>query len=215
MNIKTTVLAGLILIILLALALFFIPAPEKKAEISYNTFEERTDLAEIIVEYPSLGYEKVDTSLTSAVDAYVADFRASVEESGISPNGRPYILLIEDQGIVESAETVGMLLLVYQDFGGAHGMPQLIGLNFYKETGEQVSLGDMLALTSWTLVSVAEGASDHFSKTLGDSFFKEGAEAGEDNYASFLIEEDTVSFYFQPYQVAAYALGPQEYTISY
>ena len=215
MNIKVAVTGGLILIVLLSLALFLIPAPEKESDVVSTSFEEKTDIAEITVKYPSLGYTEADEVLSEVVGEFVGDFKVAVEESGPSPSGRPYILVIEDQAVVESADTVGVLLLVYQDFGGAHGMPQLIGLNFYKDTGVQVSFEDVLARVNKTADMVAEGAISYFEETLGDSFFKDGAEVGEYNYKSFLIEGNTVTFYFQPYQVAAYALGPQEYTISY
>lgn len=218
MNMKTIVIAGGVLIIILALGLFLLPAPDKKSEIvddGYTFFEEKTRTAEITIEYPSLENEKVDASLDSIVSDYVADFKIAVNEIGESPVGRPYVLIIEDQEVYESPTTVGVLLLVYQDFGGAHGLPQLIGLNFDKETGEEIVLSDVLSLTNLTLEELAEDATEYFAELLGESFFPEGAEAAEENFGSFIVDSGEVLFYFQPYQVAAYALGPQEYKIEY
>jgi hypothetical protein len=218
MNMKTTVIGGAVLIVILALGLFLIPASEKKLDVAddgYTFFEEKTQAAEITVEYPSLENEKVDATLDTIVQDYVQDFKAAVQEIGDSPVGRPYILVIEDQEVYESPTTVGVLLLVYQDFGGAHGLPQLIGLNFDKETGEEILLSDVLALVDITLEDLAGGATDYFAELLGDSFFSEGAEAVEENFSSFVVSDGEVLFYFQPYQVAAYALGPQEYKIEY
>ena len=208
---------GAILIVVLLAGLFFIPAPEKKSQVEdgYTFFEEKTNLAEIIVEYPSLGYEKADAALDAVIDTFVEDFRSATKELGESPTGRPYVFVIEDQKVVESAETIGILLLVYQDFGGAHGLPQLIGLNFNKETGEEISLDNVLDVIDQDLQSLSEGAKAHFTEILGESLFVEGTEAKEENFMSFILEENEVTFYFQPYQVAAYALGPQEYKISY
>lgn len=214
---KNIVIGGAVLIVILALALFFIPKPEEEslAQDQYTFFEEKTDTAEIMVEYPSLPYERADISLQIIVNEYVAEFKSMVDEFGKSPTGRPYILIIEDQEIVESSTTVGILLLVYQDFGGAHGLPQFIGLNFNKETGEEVSLDTVLEITKQSLASLSEGASLHFAGILEEAFFPEGVEAEEENFSSFLLTENTATFYFQPYEVAPYALGPQEYKISY
>jgi len=215
---KTMVIGGGVLIIILALGLFFLPAPDKESEVEddgYTFFEEKTQVAEITVEYASLENEKVDASLSSIINDYVVDFKAAVEEIGESPVGRPYILVIEDQEVYESETTLGVLLLVYQDFGGAHGLPQLIGLNFDKETGEEVLLSDVLALADMTLEELSEGATEYFMELLGDSFFDGGTDAEEQDFSSFVIDDGEVLFYFQPYQVAAYALGPQEYKIEY
>lgn len=216
MSIKSTIILGGVLIIVLALALFFIPAPEKTSEEDLLVnFQEETQNTQIIIGYEKFGDEKIDANLAAIVDGYVAAFRETAEEFGESPSGRPYVLIIEDEEVVETDETVGVLLLVYHDFAGAHGLPRLLAHNFYKETGEEVSVGDMLAISSWTLVALAESTHDFFTEKLGDSFLTDGAEPSDANYKSFLIKEGEVTFFFEPYQVAVYALGPQEYTISY
>ena len=40
--------------------------------------------------------------------------------------------------------------------------------------------------------------------------FEEGADTNPENFSSFVISADKVTFIFQQYQVAAYAAGPQE-----
>jgi len=216
MTLKSGVIAGAVLIIILLLALFFIPAPEKSdPNENFIDFQEETQNTQIIVGYEKLENEKVSNALKVIVDGYVADFRQAAEEFGPSPTGRPYVLIVEDEEVFETDETIGVLLFVYQDFAGAHGIPRLMGHNFYKDTGEEVSLGDVLAISNWTLVAVAEGAEEYFTKKFGDSYFKEGIEAAEANYSSFLIKENEITFFFEPSRVAVYALGPQEYTISY
>jgi Protein of unknown function (DUF3298) len=48
-----------------------------------------------------------------------------------------------------------------------------------------------------------------------DSFIKKGVEATESNYRTFTVDENGVTFYFAEYQVAPYAAGPQQSTVSW
>lgn len=215
MNLKASIIVGGVAVVVLALLLIFTPAPEKKQEAAFYTYTQNTDTAEIMVEYPYFGYEKADKKLEEIVQNFVGGFEEAVREIGPLPNGRPYVLVVEDEVTAETEDTVGITLLVYQDFGGAHGLPQFIGLNFYKETGEEVALSDVLTRIDLTLEELAQKTDAYFIEKIGEGYFAEGAEPVEENYQSFLIGENEVTFYFQPYQVAAYALGIQEYKISY
>lgn len=212
MNIKSAVIVGAVVIVVLGALLYFIPAPKEPAYVSY---EVREDSYEIIVEYPALPYEAAQKNLEDIVGTFVGGFEEVVSEFGLSPTGRPYTLIVEDVEVAESRDTTGILLLVYQDFGGAHGLPQYVGLNFDKDTGEEVVLDDVLTLLEKSFEDVVTEVNTHFEEELGEAFFSEGAEAREENYSSFLINGNEVTFYFQPYQIAAYALGIQEYTFMY
>lgn len=215
MNLKAVVIVGAIVVVVLALLLVFTPAPEKDESPQLYTYSQNTDTTEIMVEYPYFGYEKADEKLKEIVENFVGGFEEAVREIGPLPNGRPYVLVVEDEITTETEDTVGITLLVYQDFGGAHGLPQFIGLNFYKETGEEVTLSDVLTRIDRTLENLAQETDVYFTQKIGEGYFSEGTEPVEENYQSFLIGESEITFYFQPYQVAAYALGIQEYKISY
>ena len=60
------------------------------------------------------------------------------------------------------------------------------------------------------VAQVSAESSTSLARQLGDMFmFKEGADTNPENYSSFLVSRDAVTFIFQQYQVAAYAAGPQ------
>jgi hypothetical protein len=48
------------------------------------------------------------------------------------------------------------------------------------------------------------------SSRLGDAFFEEGVRATAQNFGTFRIGRQDVTFVFNNYQVAPYAAGPQE-----
>ena len=64
-----------------------------------------------------------------------------------------------------------------------------------------------------TLEQVSAAATSQLKAKLGDAMFEEGANTNPENFSSFIISNDKVTFIFQPYQVAAYAAGPQEISV--
>ncbi|MBL1433985.1 hypothetical protein COB87_000185 [Candidatus Wolfebacteria bacterium] len=213
---RNTVIGLGALIVLLALALFIIPAPERSGtEDDFVVFQEETRDTQIIIEYPVLDNKVAAARLTAIVDGYIADFNNTAKDIGPSSIGKPYLLIIEDVDFAETEKTEGVLLLMYQDFGSAHGISRLIGINFYKKTGETVSLEGVLDIGGKNLNSLSEEATVFFEEKLGEGFIKEGAEVADKNFESFFVKNNEIVFFFEASQVAVQALGPQEYTISY
>ena len=205
-----------VLIVVLAIALFAIPAPERSdVEDDFIVFQEETKDTQIIIEYPVLDNKVSAARLTAIVDEYIADFNNTVKDIGPSPVGKPYVLIIEDVDFAETEKTEGVLLLMYQDFGSAHGISRLIGINFYKKTGERVSVQEVLTIGGKNLNSLSEEATVFFEEKLGEGFIKEGIEADAKNFESFFVKNNEIIFFFEASQVAVQALGPQEYTFSY
>ena len=88
------------------------------------------------------------------------------------------------------------------------------GLTYNKKTGTLVTLQDALALTGLTLAQLSQKASDQLKIKLGEDFiFAEGVSAKPENFSSFVVTSDNVTFILQPYQVAAYAAGEQEISV--
>lgn len=208
-------IAGAVLIVVLAVLLFVIPAPEKSPESQVVSYEEETATTTIDVTYKTFGISTIDTAFENVVDGYVRDFKAQAVTFGASPTNRPYVLAVEGQAYATTATTAGIQFLVYKDFGGAHGLPQLLGVNIDRESGEVVTLTETLERISLSLDELAQAAQTHFAQELGDSLYMEGLAPEEENFSSFLIASDAVTFYFQPYQIAAYALGAHELSIGY
>ena len=105
--------------------------------------------------------------------------------------------------------------------GGAHGMATVTFSNLDPRTGESVRLSDMLVDSyEAKLLPLAEarfrevrGIEDAMSLTdAGFTSFENGVFALTDNFA---IGEDGLTFYYNAYEVAPYALGSTEMFLSY
>ena len=101
-------------------------------------------------------------------------------------------------------------LNLYQDMGGAHGLPIVVGLNYDAATGRELTQDDALRMTGLTLQQISTQALKELHQEFGESVFTEGAEPKSDNYRTFIVGPYNVTFIFQAYQVVAYAAGMPE-----
>ena len=124
--------------------------------------------------------------------------------------------------VVNNAPDILCLSFVSRSFmGGAHGNATIAFENFNPRTGERVELADLfvsdyeaklllLAEARFRDVRAIEGG-----VTLADagfSFSENGSFTLPDNFA---VEKDGLTFYYNAYEVAPYASGATELTLSY
>ena len=161
------------------------------------------------VQYPQFGIAAVDADIKSKIDAVVAEFEAlppNPPESATPKN--------EFTGTFENVyigpDVVSAKLILSQYTGGAHPMTIFSGVNYDRATGKQLLQDDVFKMIGKTVEEVSAEATAKLKAKLGDTMFEEGANTNPENFSSFIISADEVTFIFQPYQVAAYAAGPQE-----
>ena len=103
--------------------------------------------------------------------------------------------------------------------GGAHGINQHLTMNFDRETGRQLSLSDVFVpgyesrLNEVLLKALLEKTDSKNLSALHDK----GYLYSMDMFASenFILDDDTITFIYNPYEIAPYAAGCTELTISY
>ena len=106
----------------------------------------------------------------------------------------------------------------YDYQGGAHGMPLWIGLTFDLETGEKLSLPDVIANSEEELNSIV---TEYFAEYINgnpEEFWEDALDIVRDEIcfeSDFYLTEDGIKFYFHPYALSSYAAGFPEVTIPY
>ena len=106
----------------------------------------------------------------------------------------------------------------YDYQGGAHGMPLWIGLTFDLETGERLSLPDVIANSEEELNSIV---TEYFAEYINgnpEEFWEDALDIVRDEIcfeSDFYLTEDGIKFYFPPYALSSYAAGFPEVTIPY
>ena len=177
--------------------------------VTTQTVDEKTSTYTIDAEYPHFGVATIDAKIDATVKSTIAEFKT------LPPNP-PEMSSPQNELTIRYAlpyigpDVLSFELIVSEYSGGAHPNSIFNGLNFDRETGRQLLQSDALKMIGRTTAQVSVSATAQLKAKLGDTMFEEGANTNPENFSSFLISEKKVTFIFQPYQVAAYAAGPQE-----
>lgn len=182
---------------------------KQDVQVTTETEKEDSEAYTIDVQYPQFGIPSIDADVKSKIDAALAEFRSlppNPPESATPKN--EFTGIYEDVYVGE--DVISFRLILSQYTGGAHPMTIFSGLTYDRVTGRQLLQQDAFAMLGMSVEDVSSSATAQLQETLGDSFFEEGANTNPENFSSFIVSTNTVTFIFQPYQVAPYAAGPQE-----
>src|SRR3989344_2246299 len=172
---------------------------------------EDADTYTIDAQYPQFGAPAIDTAIASFFRDAIAQFKMDAAESPPFPLGTQYELTSIFNGVYIGEDIISARLIVSTYMGGAHPVSFAYGLNFDRATGRELTLSDALSMISMSLEQVSTRTISELNAQFDERvFFAEGAVAKPENYSTFAIDESTVTFIFQPYQVAPYAAGLQE-----
>ena len=209
----------LLVVLLVALYLIFsfwhvrplsLSAPAQGVEITTGQMHDEGDSYTIDAQYPQFGIPTIDAEIQKAVEdasTEVKGYPANPSDSATPKNS----LDVTFDKVYVGPDIVSLELILSEYSGGAHPMTIFTGMNFDRATGKQLQLDDALALTGLSVEQVSAQATAQLSAKLGDGFqFPEGANTNPENFSSFVVSSDKVTFIFQQYQVAAYSAGPQE-----
>lgn len=188
-----------------------------------ETFSLQTEYTTIDIIYPVFWIESIDNEISSYVESVKNPF---LEESGLLTEDNetfeyPYMtsLSIEYQITANTDSVLSLKFMTYTYLWGAHGIPTITTFIFNKNTGKQVFIRES-ALTK--IAPIMYTALKHYFDDNGGSWDDDWTKTGTDpdpvNYSAYTITYEnrqitSITFYFQAYQVAAYAAGMPSVTL--
>ncbi len=175
-----------------------------------KNISEETTAYRINVDYRLFGIPVVDEHVEAEVKKAVDAFKRDAAGFDQSVESRAYTFSGEIGDFYSGSDIVSERINLYQDTGGAHGLPIVLTLNYDAKSGETVTLDRALALTGLTLPEIASRSLAQLKQEFGDSVFEGGTTATAENYATFLVTPFNVTFIFQAYQAVPYAAGMPE-----
>jgi hypothetical protein len=199
---------------------------------------------EVDAEYPQLtgstdpNYEKFNQAARSLVTRKVAKFKKemapSPAEAEATPDSAVSGAADESLGsdiIVGYTAALAKNDLISIEFtissysaGAAHPNSYSDVLNFDLKNGKQLKLTDLFqpgakylqAIATYCIEALKKQAKEQGDySTTDDDWVKRGAGAVPANYQNWTITRKGLEITFDPYQVAAYAAGPQQVTVPY
>jgi hypothetical protein len=154
-----------------------------------------------------------DTVAQFKIDGNFANLTAKdIEMMGFDQGRREKLQIV--YMIASSSRTVSYIDTVYMDTLGAHGNTFFTTFTFDTKSGALLALGDaFLPGTRYldTLSAIARAKlPEIIGKDLVDtSMLNDGTTPKDENFSKFFFDNKDFVILFAPYQVAAYAAGPQ------
>ena len=173
---------------------------------------------DISIQYPQTGNARIDAAIRRYADDSFKWFAASKPED----DGNTNAYMLETTYSVErnDGKVFAVLFTEYTDMGGAHPNSDYHTLDFLLPDGAQIFLPEIVD-GQRGLKRVSELVNAELLRTIGTGAepmsdkdtIAMGAGPQADNFKDFVLLPDKLHIFFPPYQVAAYAAGPQETTI--
>jgi hypothetical protein len=197
-------------------------------EIETKTIADSTDPLEIEISYPFIaGMDDFNAKAEALVRGAMEEFKKQAMENDAAvkatdPQGyasypRQYDLDISYQKGQVDENVVSVVFSIYSFTGGAHGNGYYVSLAYSPVQRKELVLADFFPGQQDYLRKISDFAKEDLTRQLKErtgnlegSWLDEGAGPREENFSAFLVEKDAITFYFAPYQIAAFAVGSFE-----
>lgn len=177
------------------------------------------------VEYPQIeggaspAVARVNRAIADSVRAIVEDIRPVPDEFTGDPELDRWVVGEVEGGFTEPLLREGLFsarLDLYVYTGGAHGNMLALPLNYDLDTGAPLALGDLFRPSAAYLDTLAARVTQRLTQSRGTGWMFEDALPPDPAYfAVFTLEADSLRFFFPPYAIAPYAVGPSEAALPY
>lgn len=180
-----------------------------------------TGSADVTVHYPVTGNLAADAVLEDFARNAVKSFEKIVQEDGGErPDGYASYELMGTYEINRPGDAaISVLFSIYSYTGGAHGMRELSCFNFELPSGRRLAIEDIFGKPQKALEMLSDFSRARLPADLGPDFVDEdmlaaGTVPDAANFANLTLLPDAVRVEFEPYQVASWAAGLPQLTIS-
>lgn len=196
-------------------------------------WDERTQCYAVSLEYPCMRlseeyreqYPKLDQAVTelmeerkeTRLEVYDVAIQANEEQPVESPEYAP-LYEVTEKVAVRRADTraLSVLLTGYYYTGGVHGSPYNLGYTFDTSTGKELELTDVIT----DMTEVPKLVKEQLEIFWGMDWFYENLDleeyfAGSLDGLQWVLDYNGVTFYFNPYEIAPYASGIPNVTLSF
>ena len=190
------------------------------AETAVSTYTELSSSVNIKASWPRTGLARADRISDETVAGKAAAFRERAEEEypslrEIRGADTPPLEMSLKATLSGNGKTLSLLWEEYMYTGGAHGGLVLYSQNYALPGGEPIGFDDLFQNREKALHLISVLSREKLlARGLSQDMVKPGTMPEVDNFSTFLLEKDGITFYFSPYQVASWADGVITVTLS-
>ncbi len=171
----------------------------------------QNDKIQIRVHYPETGNAKVDADVAEWARQLVDTFQTTYGEE---PDlGVPYELESTYGTTHASPSVLSIIWKTASYTGGAHGNLEISTTTYDMKTGSLIDLYDVFGNLDIALDQMGRYSVKVLARSLGDMYnedmLRSGTAPEAENFSAFALIPAGIRIFFQPYQVAPWAAGPQ------
>lgn len=183
-------------------------------EMESKDISESEDTYTIEAEYFVLSDQTINEDIEKFVNEKIDEFKKKQEEL-TSQNIGKNILEIFPHLVFLNGKVISIRFETYSYLNGAHGVEGIVTKNYNLVDSQGLALGDIFSSGDYPgkiseMVINNFLATGNFDDESLESVLREGAAAEEENFQKFVIDRDAITFYFDPYEIAPYAMGVQK-----
>ena len=182
--------------------------------------QESAEFAEYDVDICLTGVENIDEEITMLIDFLITEAEIAGEELSVIGLESKGGLYISQENFSSVDDVKSTFLKVSLNTGGAHPNTFFHTWTYHKDSGEILSFSSLFQQEHnplWTIYPIVkESLLDQMGEGANEAMIDEGTgESDFENYQSFVLDGEKLVFFFEPYRVAPYAVGPQQVEIPF
>lgn len=184
-------------------------------EVSQEKINQTDKGYQITATYPVTQSSAVSAYFRTFVDNAITQFKEDTAWATEIDNAESRSLMLSvDYDHSKSALTDNYIFHVGSYTGGAHGL-QTTKTFVFTQKGQPLTVVDLFTNGKDGLKTIAPYVQKELlTRDFAEkSWVEEGTAADELNYQNFFVDDNGVTFIFDPYQVAYYAAGEQRVTV--
>lgn len=183
-------------------------------ETKKQTISDSNQYYSIDAAYPATKDPRISSSMKAFIDDQITQFKSDTSwaiDPATSSAAEGSLSLGINYTEQKSTRADNYIFDISTYTGGAHGLE--VNKTFsYDKNGKLINLADLFTNGEAGLKTIAPFVQSEITKkNISDpDWIKDGAAATAENYQSFVIADDGITFIFDAYQVAPYAAGTQK-----
>ena len=194
-----------------------LPQLAAAADVRNEMISKQTDKLRIEIQYPVIGQPRADADISAWAQQPARNFENDYAQEPIEEE-MPYELRATYTISRPSDRAISIAWEVGTFTGGAHGNLDIITKTYDLHDGAPVDIHDLFKDLETALNHMSVCSYNSLSESLGDmrveDMLRGGTTPDADNFSSLALIPSGVRIYFQPYQVAPWAAGPQTVDVS-
>lgn len=190
--------------------LALLPAQAAGLRVSERTIKEEKRTHNIEFHYPQTGQQKIDKVIADFATKLAREFAEAGAKDGPSQIG-PWSAELNYEVARNDGRVFAVSFVYYTFSGGAHPNNAFYTFNFLLPSGDDVRVYELF--TPEGIKRISKISIEQVNANLdgaGSDWLEKGAGPNASNFDDFILLPNELAIYFDSYQVAAYAAGPQE-----